>query len=193
MPKNTKDPSPLFTSQDLKDYRKSISLSQRKIGIEFSIPLGTIRNWEQNLAIPNISAEKLRLINNVLSWKQKRTEDTLKVIDEKRQRRSMLKLKPNSQLVFKVGDTLGTYCDRLGNSASALMKRNSTSRYAMQRLAYIAHNLPSDYHPNRKDILRGVKQHLRTVDDKMKQVFKCTYLAHSKGGNEDRLSWLLSK
>lgn len=193
MPKITEAQDPLFTSQDLKDYRESMSLSQKKLGIEFSIPLGTIRNWEQNLAIPNISVEKLRLINCMLSWKKKREEDARKAIQEKRRRRSMLKLKPNSPLVFKVGDTLGTYFDRLGNSASALMKRNLASRYTMQRLAYIAHNLPSDYHPNRKDILLEVKQHLRKVDDKMKQVFKRTFLAHSEGGKQDRLSWLISK
>lgn len=62
---------PVVTATDVIAYRESLGLTQKEFAAKFQVPIGTIRNWEQGLAKPNISFAKLQVCNKVIAWTRK--------------------------------------------------------------------------------------------------------------------------
>jgi DNA-binding XRE family transcriptional regulator len=68
-PKNTPSEKLALTSQDFRDYRKSLGMTQERFSKKFGVPLSTVKKWEQGLALPRISRGRLRLYSNMLCIK----------------------------------------------------------------------------------------------------------------------------
>ncbi len=64
--RKTEKDSRLFTAEEFKSYRLSLGHTQESFSEAFSVPLRTVRNWEQGLCLPAISLQKLRVINKVI-------------------------------------------------------------------------------------------------------------------------------
>jgi len=50
---------PEITGDQVVEFRKRIGLSQREFAVEFDIPLGTLRRWEQEQSSPSKSRLEL--------------------------------------------------------------------------------------------------------------------------------------
>lgn len=66
---------PVVTASDVVSYRESLGLTQREFADKFHVPLGTIRNWEQNHSKPNISLAKLQVCTRVLAWTKRQHKE----------------------------------------------------------------------------------------------------------------------
>ncbi len=192
MPKNTEKDIPLLTPEGLTGYRKSLDVSQKRFAEISGVPLGTIRNWEQGLCIPNISLAKLQLVNAIHDWKDKEEKKAIALAKEKKDARHKVKLSKNSPLRYKEKETQGQCWERIAKIGREIIQKNRTSRYSIKRLAFIVQELPSDFdYSNKGGIFIETKEFLLTLNDEMRRTFQLTYLAHNNF--ERRCNWFLSK
>ncbi len=80
-------------------------------------------------------------------------------------------------------ESQSSYWDRLARIARGMMKKNMTSRYAMQRLAFIAQELPIDFDscdntPNEKNFFLALKEFMAKQDNDSIKIFRQTMLAY---------------
>ncbi len=192
MSKNAEVNNPVFAPKDLREYRMTHGLTQRQFAKKCGIPLGTIRNWEQGLSIPNISFAKFQLINLIIEWVKKVEIEKEIALAKEKKARHKIKLSKKSPLRYRDGETQGQWWDRIGKIAIEIIQEKRTSKYSIQRLAFIIQELPSDFSRSDKDdIFLKTKIFFAELNNQIKRTFELTYLAHN--GNERRCSWLLSK
>lgn len=72
---NTRGKSCLVTPELSRDeiikYRKSLGMTQKQFSNEFSIPLGTLRRWEQGQNKPNLTYGSINLFSKLFTHKEK--------------------------------------------------------------------------------------------------------------------------
>jgi len=57
--------TPELTREEIVKYRKSLGMTQKQFADEFSIPLGTLRRWEQGQNNPQLTESVARLFSNM--------------------------------------------------------------------------------------------------------------------------------
>ena len=74
--KNTHVPR-VMTSEEIKEVRAKLELSQRNFCIRYGLPMATLKNWEQGRTVPDIAASLYLLqidkcpittAENVVEW-----------------------------------------------------------------------------------------------------------------------------
>lgn len=58
--------TPELSREEIVKYRKSLGMTQKQFADEFSIPLGTLRRWEQGQNNPQLTANVARLFTQVV-------------------------------------------------------------------------------------------------------------------------------
>lgn len=79
-----------MAGEDIKALRKTLNLNQEEFARKLNIPLGSLRNWEQELSKPNQTAVSFLNVLNQLTKRKCSTQDFLYELlyEPKIQRRS---------------------------------------------------------------------------------------------------------
>ena len=62
--------APQLTSEQIKEFRVGLRMTQEEFSKAFDIPLGTVRRWEQAVNTPRASSKFIRILAEIFKRQQ---------------------------------------------------------------------------------------------------------------------------